>query len=86
VIARCGHLDILVNNAAVAWQGKTIDSPEIDNARMDWQWAINVTGVVANIRAAKLRFGRRLRAKIRCFPRRLSRPQADLRCISPLKL
>jgi NAD(P)-dependent dehydrogenase (short-subunit alcohol dehydrogenase family) len=52
VIEHFGHLDILVNNAAVAWQGKTIDSPEIDNAMMDRQWAINVTGVVANIRAA----------------------------------
>ena len=52
VIERFGHLDILVNNAAVAWQGKTIDSPEIDNAMMDRQWAINATGVVANIRAA----------------------------------
>jgi hypothetical protein len=34
---------------------------------------------------AKLQFGRRLRAIIRCFPRCLSRPRADLRCISPLK-
>src|ERR1700736_2500678 len=52
VIERFGHLDILVNNAAVAWQGKTIDSPDIDNSAMDRQWAINVIGVVANIRAA----------------------------------
>ena len=52
IVERFGRLDILVNNAAVAWQGKTIDSPEIDNAAMDRQWAINVTGVVANIRAA----------------------------------
>jgi NAD(P)-dependent dehydrogenase (short-subunit alcohol dehydrogenase family) len=32
VIERFGRLDILVNNATVAWQGKTIDSHEIDNA------------------------------------------------------
>lgn len=47
-----GKLDILVNNAAVAWQGKTIDDPEIDNAAMDRQWMINTMGVIANIRAA----------------------------------
>jgi len=52
VLARFGQLDILVNNAAVGYRGKTIDSPEIDNAAMDRQWAVNVTGVVANIRAA----------------------------------
>jgi 3-oxoacyl-[acyl-carrier protein] reductase len=51
VVERFGQLDILVNNAAVSYYG-TIDSPEIDNAAMDRQWAINVTGVVANIRAA----------------------------------
>ncbi|KAA0695437.1 SDR family NAD(P)-dependent oxidoreductase [Neorhizobium sp. P12A] len=52
VIERLGKLDILVNNAAVAWQGRRIDDPEIDEAAMDRQWAINVAGVVANIRAA----------------------------------
>ncbi|MBP2238832.1 NAD(P)-dependent dehydrogenase (short-subunit alcohol dehydrogenase family) [Sinorhizobium kostiense] len=52
VVEHFGKLDILVNNAAVAWQGKTIDDPEIDNAAMDRQWMINVAGVVANIRAA----------------------------------
>jgi 3-oxoacyl-[acyl-carrier protein] reductase len=52
VVERFGQLDILVNNAAVGYRGKTIDSPEIDNAAMDRQWAVNVTGVVANIRAA----------------------------------
>jgi NAD(P)-dependent dehydrogenase (short-subunit alcohol dehydrogenase family) len=41
-----------VNNAAVAWQGRRIDDPEIDDSAMDRQWAINVSGVVANIRAA----------------------------------
>ena len=34
VVDALGKLDILVNNAAVAWQGKTIDDPEIDNAAM----------------------------------------------------
>ena len=52
VVQRFGRLDILVNNAAVAYQGKTIDDPSIDNAMMDRQWAINVHGVIANIRAA----------------------------------
>ena len=52
VVAELGRLDILVNNAAVAWQGQTIDDPEIDNAAMDKQWMINTMGVIANIRAA----------------------------------
>jgi NAD(P)-dependent dehydrogenase (short-subunit alcohol dehydrogenase family) len=52
VVDHFGKIDILVNNAAVAWQGKTLDDPEIDNAAMDRQWAINLGGVVANIRAA----------------------------------
>ncbi|MBD2066107.1 SDR family oxidoreductase [Leptolyngbya sp. FACHB-671] len=54
VMERFGRLDILVNNAAVAYQGKSIDHPDIDNAMMDQMWAINVGGVVANIRAAKV--------------------------------
>lgn len=52
VVEHFGQLDILVNNAAVAWQGKKIDDPDIDNASMDRQWAINVAGPVATIRAA----------------------------------
>lgn len=52
VVEHFGRLDVLVNNAAVAWQGKTIDDPTIDNAAMDRQWTINVAGVTANIRAA----------------------------------
>jgi NAD(P)-dependent dehydrogenase (short-subunit alcohol dehydrogenase family) len=47
-----GRLDILVNNAAIAVQGKTIDDPAIDNTALDRQWAINVGGVVAGIREA----------------------------------
>jgi len=52
VVERFGRLDILINNAAVAYQGKTIDHPDFDDAVMDRMWAINVHGVVANIRAA----------------------------------
>lgn len=52
VVETLGKLDILVNNAAVAWQGKAIDDPDIDNAAMDRQWMINTMGVIANIRAA----------------------------------
>lgn len=52
VVGHFGKIDILVNNAAVAWQGKTIDDASIDNAVMNRQWSINVLGVVANIRAA----------------------------------
>lgn len=52
VVSTLGKLDVLVNNAAVAWQGKTIDAADIDNVAMDRQWAINTMGVIANIRAA----------------------------------
>jgi NAD(P)-dependent dehydrogenase (short-subunit alcohol dehydrogenase family) len=52
VVGHFGKLDILVNNAAVAWIGKRLDDPDIDNEAMDRQWAVNVAGVVANIRAA----------------------------------
>jgi NAD(P)-dependent dehydrogenase (short-subunit alcohol dehydrogenase family) len=52
VVKQFGKLDVLVNNAAIALQGKTLDDPSIDNAEMDRQWKVNVAGVVANIRAA----------------------------------
>jgi NAD(P)-dependent dehydrogenase (short-subunit alcohol dehydrogenase family) len=52
VIARFGRLDILVNNAAVTYQAKAIDHPDIDDSEMDRMWAINASGVIANIRAA----------------------------------
>ncbi len=52
VIATFGKLDILVNNAAIAVQGKTLDDPGIDNAALDRQWQVNALGVVATIRAA----------------------------------
>ncbi|MCY1521958.1 3-oxoacyl-[acyl-carrier-protein] reductase FabG [compost metagenome] len=52
VVEHFGRLDILINNAALAIQGLTIDNPDIDTAALDRQWAVNVTGVIANIRAA----------------------------------
>ncbi len=52
VMSSFGRLDILVNNAALAIQGKRIDDPQIDNAALDEQWRVNVLGVVATIRAA----------------------------------
>lgn len=52
VIAHFGKLDILVNNAAIAVQGKTVDDPALDTVNLDRQWHINVMGTVAVTRAA----------------------------------
>lgn len=52
VVAHFGKLDILVNNAAIAVQGKTVDDPELDTINLDRQWQINVMGAVATTRAA----------------------------------
>jgi 3-oxoacyl-[acyl-carrier protein] reductase len=52
VVAHFGKLDILVNNAAIAVQGKTVDDPELDTVNLDRQWQINVMGAVATTRAA----------------------------------
>ena len=52
VISRFGKLDILVNNAAIAVQGKTVDDPNLDTVNLDRQWQINVMGAVATTRAA----------------------------------
>ncbi|MFZ5528595.1 MAG: SDR family NAD(P)-dependent oxidoreductase [Pseudomonadota bacterium] len=52
VLAYFGQLDILVNNAAIAVQGKTVDSPELDTVNLDRQWQVNVMGSVAVTRAA----------------------------------
>lgn len=52
VIAEFGQLDILVANAAIAVQGKTVDDPTLDTAAYDNQWQVNVMGTVAVTRAA----------------------------------
>lgn len=52
VIAAFGRLDILVANAAIAVQGKTVDDPTLDAAAFDEQWMVNVLGTVAVTRAA----------------------------------
>jgi NAD(P)-dependent dehydrogenase (short-subunit alcohol dehydrogenase family) len=52
VLAHFGQLDILVNNAAIAVQGKTVDAPDLDTANLDRQWQVNVMGAVATTRAA----------------------------------
>jgi NAD(P)-dependent dehydrogenase (short-subunit alcohol dehydrogenase family) len=49
VVARFGRLDILVNNAAVSVNGP-VDAG--DTSGFDRQQAVNITGVVAGIRAA----------------------------------
>lgn len=51
VIASFGRLDILVNNAGVAAYGN-IDDPAADLAALDRQWAVNLAGVAAVVRAA----------------------------------
>jgi 3-oxoacyl-[acyl-carrier protein] reductase len=51
-----GRLDILVNNAAVAVMG-AIDDPNGDIKAFDRQYAINVDGVIAAIRAASKLMG-----------------------------
>lgn len=62
VVAHFGKLDILVNNAAIAVQGKTVDAPDLDIVNLDRQWQINVMGTVATTRAAApvLSNGRRI--------------------------
>lgn len=51
VIERFGRLDILVNNAGV-FAGGTVDNPDNNLAELDRQFAINVGGMAAAIRAA----------------------------------
>lgn len=52
VVAHFGKLDILINNAAIAVQGKKVDDPGLDVVNLDRQWQINVLGTVATTRAA----------------------------------
>lgn len=52
VVAHFGKLDILVNNAAIAVQGQTVEDSELDTENLDRQWQINVLGAVATTRAA----------------------------------
>jgi 3-oxoacyl-[acyl-carrier protein] reductase len=52
VVAAFGRLDILVNNAAIAVQGKRVDDPDLDADGLDRQWQVNVLGAVATTRAA----------------------------------
>jgi 3-oxoacyl-[acyl-carrier protein] reductase len=52
VVAHFGKLDILVNNAAISVQGKSVDDPALDTVNLDRQWQINVLGAVATTRAA----------------------------------
>jgi 3-oxoacyl-[acyl-carrier protein] reductase len=47
VMTHFGKVDILVNNAAIAVQGKTVDDPELDVVNLDKQWQVNVMGPVA---------------------------------------
>ncbi len=52
VVAHFGRLDILVNNAAIAVQGKLADDAELNADELDHQWQVNVLGAVATTRAA----------------------------------
>ncbi|NUU66410.1 SDR family oxidoreductase [Enterobacteriaceae bacterium BIT-l23] len=52
VLSQFGKLDILVNNAAIAVQGKTVDDPQLDTLNLDRQWQTNVMGPVGITRAA----------------------------------
>lgn len=54
VAERFGKLDILVNNAGV-FVGGTVDT--VDTSPFDRQFAVNVTGVIAGIRAASRLLG-----------------------------
>ncbi|MGI6246948.1 MAG: SDR family NAD(P)-dependent oxidoreductase [Pseudochelatococcus sp.] len=55
VIAEFGKLDILVNNAGIAIQGHLVDDPNLDEAKYNRQWQVNVLGTIANTRAAARR-------------------------------
>jgi len=57
VAAHFGRLDILVNNAGVFVAG-ALGDPASDQAALQRQWAINVGGVAAAVRAAAALMGR----------------------------
>lgn len=50
VVSQFGKLDILVNNAGVFETGSVVDT--VDTSKFDRQFAINVGGVIAGLRAA----------------------------------
>ena len=52
VVAELGGIDIVVNNAAVAVQGQSVDDPNLMVEALDHQWQVNVLGPVATTRAA----------------------------------
>lgn len=52
VLAHFDKLDILVNNAAIAVQGKPVGDPDLDTVSLDRVWQVNVMGPVALSRAA----------------------------------
>jgi 3-oxoacyl-[acyl-carrier protein] reductase len=51
VVEKFGHLDVLVNNAGVFVAG-ALGDPSVDPTQLQRQFAINVGGVVAAVRAA----------------------------------
>jgi 3-oxoacyl-[acyl-carrier protein] reductase len=51
VVQRFGRLDVLVNNAGVFVTG-AVDDPSLDVAGLERQFAVNVRGVAAAVRAA----------------------------------
>jgi 3-oxoacyl-[acyl-carrier protein] reductase len=57
IVKRFGRLDILVNNAGIAVYGMTGD-PSIDLAQIERQFAVNVGGVAAAVRAAAMVMGK----------------------------
>ena len=57
VVERFGHLDILVNNAGIGVLGVTGD-PANDLAGFQRQYAVNVGGVAAAVRAAAVVMGK----------------------------
>jgi NAD(P)-dependent dehydrogenase (short-subunit alcohol dehydrogenase family) len=51
VVRQFGRLDILIANAGLLLPGP-VDGPAESHRSVDQQYAVNVTGVIANIRAA----------------------------------